>query len=116
MGSEGMWLLSNLDSHSLLNSGVTWAVQVFAIDEAQFFPDLLEFCQTVADHEQKKVIVAGLDGDFRRQRFGQVGNKNINSNCNFDFLTLYARWLVARYPPIKICHEPPASTYFLVVL
>lgn len=45
---------------------------VFAIDEAQFLPDLLEFCTTAADVDRKHVVVAGLDGDFKRQRFGQV--------------------------------------------
>jgi len=45
---------------------------VFAIDEAQFFGDLLEFCIRAADTEGKLVLVAGLDGDFRRQRFGQA--------------------------------------------
>lgn len=46
--------------------------QVIAIDEAQFFPDLLEFCTEASDHEHKQILVAGLDGDFRRHRFGQV--------------------------------------------
>ncbi|CAL8470270.1 g9812 [Coccomyxa elongata] len=45
---------------------------VFAIDEAQFLPDLLEFCTTAADVDRKHIVVAGLDGDFKRQRFGQV--------------------------------------------
>ena len=45
---------------------------VLAIDEAQFIPDLVSFCVNAADEHQKKVIVAGLDGDFRRQRFGEV--------------------------------------------
>lgn len=49
-------------------------VDVIAIDEAQFFPDLLEFCLEASDHEHKQVIVAGLDGDFKRHRFGQVGS------------------------------------------
>ena len=46
--------------------------QVLAIDEAQFFSDLLEFCVHAADADGKLVLVAGLDGDFRRQRFGQA--------------------------------------------
>ena len=45
---------------------------VIAIDEAQFLPDLLPFCMHAADVENKHVLVAGLDGDFKRQRFGQV--------------------------------------------
>ncbi len=47
---------------------------VIAIDEAQFLPDLLQFCAHGADIDHKHILVAGLDGDFRRQRFGQVGN------------------------------------------
>jgi len=48
------------------------SVDVIAIDEAQFFPDLLEFCTEASDRDNKQVLVAGLDGDFKRQRFGQV--------------------------------------------
>ena len=48
------------------------SVDVIAIDEAQFFPDLVEFCTEASDHDNKYILVAGLDGDFRRQRFGQV--------------------------------------------
>ena len=48
------------------------ATEVIAIDEAQFFPDLMQFCAQAADHEAKQVLVAGLDGDFKRARFGQV--------------------------------------------
>ena len=47
-------------------------VQAIAIDEAQFFPDLLQFCLEAAEQDNKLVMVAGLDGDFRRRRFGQV--------------------------------------------
>lgn len=45
---------------------------VIAIDEAQFFPDLLQFCSTAADIHGKRVIIAGLDGDFKRSKFGQI--------------------------------------------
>jgi thymidine kinase len=40
--------------------------------QAQFFPDLKEFCVAAVDKHHKAVIVAGLDGDFRRESFGQV--------------------------------------------
>ncbi|KAK9809157.1 hypothetical protein WJX72_010378 [[Myrmecia] bisecta] len=46
--------------------------EVIAIDEAQFFPDLHQFCTDAADRDGKLVILAGLDGDFKRKRFGQV--------------------------------------------
>lgn len=45
---------------------------VIAIDEAQFFDDLEEFCTRAADVDGKEIIVAGLDGDFMRRKFGQV--------------------------------------------
>lgn len=45
---------------------------MIGIDEAQFFGDLYEFCREAADKEGKTVIVAGLDGDFMRRRFGSV--------------------------------------------
>lgn len=40
--------------------------------QAQFFPDLLEFCKRAVDDHGKTVFVAGLDGDYRRERFGDV--------------------------------------------
>ena len=48
------------------------ATDVIAVDEAQFIPDLVEWCERVADAEPKKIIVAGLNGDFQRRRFGPV--------------------------------------------
>lgn len=47
------------------------AADVIAVDEGQFFPDVIEFCQQAADMG-KIVIVSALDGDFRRQPFGRV--------------------------------------------
>jgi thymidine kinase len=46
--------------------------QVLAIDEAQFFDDLLEFVEEAADRDGKHIIVAGLSGDYRRRPFGQI--------------------------------------------
>lgn len=43
-----------------------WQLDVIGIDEAQFFEDLYDFCCEAADHDGKKVIVAGLDGDYLR--------------------------------------------------
>lgn len=44
---------------------------VIAIDEGQFFADLVEFCEKWAN-KGKIVLVAGLDGDFKREPFGQM--------------------------------------------
>lgn len=48
------------------------AADAIAVDEAQFFDDLLEFCTHAADHLHKRVVVAGLNGCFRRRNFGQL--------------------------------------------
>lgn len=43
--------------------------EVVAVDEGQFFPDLLEFARAFRG---KQLIVAGLDGDAQRRPFGQM--------------------------------------------
>jgi thymidine kinase len=43
------------------------------INEAQFFPDLLEFVKMIERYELR-VEVYGLDGDFERKPFGQILN------------------------------------------
>lgn len=44
---------------------------VIGIDEGQFFPDLIEFCEKMAG-DGKIVVVAALDGTFQRKPFGRV--------------------------------------------
>jgi Thymidine kinase len=46
-------------------------VDVIGIDEGQFYPDLIAFCEDMAD-EGKHVIVAALDGTYQRKPFGKV--------------------------------------------
>jgi thymidine kinase len=59
--------------HVHLDLGALFAeASMVAIDEGQFFPDLLEFVHLAADKLHKTVVIAALDGDFKRQRFGQV--------------------------------------------
>lgn len=49
---------------------VTDDVDVVGLDELQFFPDsILRFIQTLVSQMGKRVIVAGLDMDFRGQIF-----------------------------------------------
>ena len=45
---------------------------VIFIEEAQFFKDLYEFCLYAADTDKKIIYVVGLDGDFRRNCFGDI--------------------------------------------
>jgi len=49
-------------------------LRVVAIDEVQFVRGrIVEVCAQLRD-EGKRVIAAGLDMDFRRQPFGEIGN------------------------------------------
>ncbi|OBS73387.1 hypothetical protein A6R68_12064 [Neotoma lepida] len=48
-------------------------VAVIGIDEGQFFPDIVEFCEMMAN-AGKTVIVAALDGTFQRKAFGSILN------------------------------------------
>lgn len=42
-----------------------------AIDEGQFYPDLYDFLQKCMN-EGRDVYISALDGDFRRQPFGEI--------------------------------------------
>ncbi|OWA50661.1 Thymidine kinase, cytosolic [Hypsibius exemplaris] len=44
---------------------------VIGVDEGQFFPDILEFAETLAN-KGKTVIVAALDGTYQREEFGSI--------------------------------------------
>lgn len=45
---------------------------MIGIDEAQFFTDLFSFVCDAVDIHKKHVIIAGLDGDRNRRKFGQI--------------------------------------------
>ncbi|XP_078430707.1 pentatricopeptide repeat-containing protein At4g16470-like [Wolffia australiana] len=67
------WASPDLSTfRATLGAEVYDKVDVIGIDEAQFFKDLKDFCSKAADHDGKIVIVAGLDGDYRRRSFGSV--------------------------------------------
>ncbi|XP_066387631.1 thymidine kinase-like [Miscanthus floridulus] len=67
------WALSELSSfHDKLGIEAYNKVDVIGIDEAQFFDDLYDFCCKAADRDGKIVVVAGLDGDYKRKKFGSV--------------------------------------------
>ncbi|XP_054989296.1 thymidine kinase, cytosolic isoform X2 [Sorex araneus] len=48
-------------------------VAVIGIDEGQFFPDIVDFSEAMAN-AGKTVIVAALDGTFQRKAFGNILN------------------------------------------
>ena len=61
------------DSLSSLSVEFLKEFDVIGIDEAQFFDEtLVSFVRDLVDVHKKYVIVVGLDGDFRRQKFGYI--------------------------------------------
>ena len=46
--------------------------EVFLINEGQFFEDLFTAVFKLVEEHHKKVYVCGLDGDFQRNKFGQI--------------------------------------------
>ncbi|XP_016118816.1 thymidine kinase, cytosolic-like isoform X2 [Sinocyclocheilus grahami] len=60
---------------SCLRDVRTLALQacVIGIDEGQFFPDTVEFCEEMANMG-KTIVVAALDGTFQRKAFGNILN------------------------------------------
>ncbi len=45
---------------------------IILINEGQFFDDLFEIVINMVDNYSKKVYICGLDGDFTRNKFGQM--------------------------------------------
>ena len=45
---------------------------VIFVEEGQFFKDLFEFVTHAADVDKKTVYVTGLDGDYKREMFGDI--------------------------------------------
>ena len=61
-----------IDTHiESLTSGSTKPV-VILINEGQFFQDLLDGVAELVNKYKAHVYVAGLDGDYKREKFGQM--------------------------------------------
>ena len=56
---------------SVVGTDEYYNADVIAVDEAQFFEGLRPFVEQ-ALKEEKHVILAGLDGDFKQQVFGEI--------------------------------------------
>ncbi len=95
---------------------VTDDVEVVAIDEAQFFDkDLILVCESLAD-AGKRVMVAGLDRDFRGEPFGVMPELLVRA----EFVTkLSAVCAVCGTPATRtqrIVNGEPADYYDPIVL
>jgi thymidine kinase len=45
---------------------------IILINEGQFFSDLKEYCLKWCEQDHKNVNIYGLDGDHKREKFGQI--------------------------------------------
>ena len=63
--------LSNIKKSSFNNEKYHNSKYIL-INEAQFFGDLYEFAINAVERDKKCVYVYGLDGDFQRDKFGQI--------------------------------------------
>ena len=60
------------DATSLRDEVLARDPDAVAIEEAQFFDDLVLFAKCMVENFNKHVVVVGLDGDSERRPFGQV--------------------------------------------
>lgn len=56
----------------LIDSSEYKNADVIFIEEGQFFADLFDFVVQAVETDGKKVMVAGLDGDYKREPFGDI--------------------------------------------
>jgi len=47
---------------------------VICINEGQFFENLVSFCNIAVDNDNKIVYVCGLNGDYQRNKFGEIND------------------------------------------
>lgn len=73
-------------------------MDVIGIDEAQFYPDLVAFCEELAEMG-KIIILSALDGDFRREPFGAVTS-----------LVPKAESIIKLTAVCKLCHREASFT------
>jgi thymidine kinase len=61
-----------LSTESIQISREMREADVIIINEGQFFPDLFEVVMNMVEKKGKKVYICGLDGDYKRQKFGDL--------------------------------------------
>lgn len=47
-------------------------VNIILINEGQFFTDIVSWVKSMVDIHKKKIYICGLDGDYKRERFGNL--------------------------------------------
>ena len=47
-------------------------IDIILINEGQFFDDIVPWVKKMVDHHKKQIYICGLDGDYKRERFGNL--------------------------------------------
>ena len=68
---EQISLKDDITNSRINNKLQLFTSKVILINEGQFFPDLFEFIITLLKYK-KQIYICGLDGDFERNKFGQI--------------------------------------------
>jgi thymidine kinase len=55
-----------------VNDDLVRSADIILINEGQFFSDLVPFCQKWCEQYGKNIVVCGLDGDYKREMFGEI--------------------------------------------
>jgi thymidine kinase len=71
--------------------------EAILINEGQFFPDLYDVVESLINHSKKRVHICGLDGDFKRKKFGQI--LDLIPHCD-TISKLHAKCLNCGHPGI----------------
>lgn len=56
------------EKHNLLEE----KIETIFIDEAQFFENLKDFVMEILEKFNINIVIAGLDGDYKRNNFGEI--------------------------------------------
>lgn len=64
---KDMWINPNNKNYSQIHNS-----DVILINEGQFFRDLKEIVIDMVERNNKTVYICGLDGDFKRNKFGEI--------------------------------------------
>lgn len=62
-----MWFNGNHEYYNLIHDA-----EVILINEGQFFIQLYDTILSMVETAKKRVYICGLDGDFKRQKFGEL--------------------------------------------
>jgi thymidine kinase len=61
-----------LQTEKLYDVNIDNDVEVILINEGQFFVDIVHWVKEMVDKRHMKVYICGLDGDYKREKFGDL--------------------------------------------